>query len=224
MNSVKTAGPVLATEVETAERAESVAPLDSVAVVEPDAPADPADSPTDAELLAAHVAGDPLAFATLVGRHHDYLRRLAVRTSYNHADAQEALQEALLSAHRRAHTFRHACPVRGWLYRIVVNACLDKMRAQKLRTHSELTPVLHERISARDHFHQDPIWALVVAEALAELPTEQRDAIVVVDMLSCSVAEAAHLLAVPPGTVKSRCSRGRARLSSLLAGVSVGAR
>lgn len=181
-----------------------------------------AESPlTDAELLDAHVAGDPNAFSALVRRHYDYLWRLAIRTSFNREDAAEALQEALVSAYRRAEFFRHACPVQGWLYRIVVNACLDKMRAQRLRTHSQLTPTLHERVSLRDHFHQDPAYAIIVAEALSELPGDQRDAVVVVDMLRCSVAEASHLLNVPPGTIKSRCSRGRAKLSVLLEGVSV---
>lgn len=181
-----------------------------------------AESPlTDAELLDAHVAGDPNAFSALVRRHYDYLWRLAIRTSFNREDAAEALQEALVSAYRRAESFRHACPVQGWLYRIVVNACLDKMRAQRLRTHSQLTPTLHERVSLRDHFHQDPAYSIIVAEALSELPGDQRDAVVVVDMLRCSVAEASHLLNVPPGTIKSRCSRGRAKLSVLLEGVSV---
>lgn len=177
--------------------------------------------PTDAELLDAHVAGDPDAFSTLVRRHYDYLWRLAIRTSFNRDDAAEALQEALVSAYQKAHTFRHSCPVQGWLYRIVVNACLDKMRAQRLRRHAVLTPKLHEQVTLRDHFYQDPSYAIIVAEALAELPHEQRDAVVVVDMLRCSVAEASHLLNVPPGTVKSRCSRGRAKLSVLLEGVNV---
>lgn len=178
-------------------------------------------TPTDAELLDAHVAGDPEAFSALIRRHYDYLWRLAIRTSFNRDDAAEALQEALVSAYRRAHTFRHACPVQGWLYRIVVNACLDKMRAQRLRTHTQLTPALHERITLRDHFHQDPAYAIIVAEALSELPDDQRDAVVVVDMLGCTVAEASHLLNIPPGTVKSRCSRGRGKLSVLLDGVSI---
>lgn len=182
-----------------------------------------ADSPmTDVELLDAHVAGDPDAFSALVRRHYDYLWRLAIRTSFNRDDAAEALQEALVSAYRKADTFRHACPVQGWLYRIVVNACLDKMRAQRLRTHTELTPTLHEQISLRDHFHQDPAYAIIVAEALSEISCEQRDAVVVVDMLRCTVAEASLLLNVPPGTVKSRCSRGRARLADLLEGITLG--
>ena len=176
---------------------------------------------SDVQLLDAHIAGDTDAFSALVRRHYDYLWRLAIRTSFNREDAAEALQDALISAYRKADSFRHACPVQGWLYRIVVNACLDKMRSQRLRTHSELTPRLHEEISLRDHFYQDPAYAIIVAEALAELPTDQRDAVVVVDMLRCTVAEACHLLNARPGTIKSRCSRGRAKLSVLLAGVTL---
>lgn len=176
---------------------------------------------TDVELLDAHVAGDPDAFSALVRRHYDYLWRLAIRTSFNRDDAAEALQEALVSAYRKADTFRHACPVQGWLYRIVVNACLDKMRSQRLRSHVELTPKLHEEVSLRDHFHQDPAYAIIVAEALSELSSDQREAVVVVDMLRCTVAEACVLLNIPPGTVKSRCSRGRARLAVLLDGITL---
>lgn len=181
-----------------------------------------AESPlTDVELLDAHVAGDPDAFSALVRRHYDYLWRLAIRTSFNRDDAAEALQEALVSAYGKAAGFRHECPVQGWLYRIVVNSCLDKMRSQRVRTHTELTPKLHEEVSLRDHFHQDPAYAIIVAEALAELPIDQRDAVVVVDMLRCTIAEACLLLNAPPGTIKSRCSRGRAKLALLLDGVSL---
>ena len=201
-------------------------PVNTGAVVAPSAVTghvsqDAQPPPTDADLLDAHVAGDPDAFSALVRRHYDYLWRLAIRTSFNRDDAAEALQEALISAYRKAADFRHACAVQGWLYRIVVNSCLDKMRAQRLRTHAPLTPLLHEQVTLRNHFHQDPAYAVIVAEALAELPGEQRDAVVVVDMLRCSVAEASRLLNVPPGTIKSRCSRGRTKLSVLLEGVAV---
>src|SRR5699024_7444877 len=78
---------------------------------------------------------------------------------------------------------------------------------------------LHERVSLRNHFHQDPAYAIIVADALAELPVEQRDAVVVIDMLRCSVAEACLLLHVPPLTIKIHCSRGRAKPAPLLEGV-----
>lgn len=83
---------------------------------------------TDAALLAAHVAGDRYAFAELVGRHHPRLYRLARSTTRCAEDADDALQDALLAAHRGAASFRHDAAVGSWLHRIVVNACLDRMR------------------------------------------------------------------------------------------------
>ncbi len=93
---------------------------------------------TDAELLAAHVSGDRYAFEELFYRHHRQLYRLAVLTSRNRDDAADALQDALLSAHRTARAFRHDSAVSSWLYRIVVNACLDRLRRNKIHAHDEL--------------------------------------------------------------------------------------
>ena len=81
---------------------------------------------SDAELLAAHVAGDRYAFEELFLRHHRQLYRLARLTSRTSEDAADALQDAMLSAHRSAASFRNDAAVSSWLYRIVDNACLDR--------------------------------------------------------------------------------------------------
>lgn len=167
---------------------------------------------SDAELLAAHVAGDRHAFATLFHRHRRQLYRLAHLTSRNHDDAADALQDALLSAHRTAATFRYDASVSSWLYRIVVNSCLDRLRHNK---NHPTTPLLDD-----EHPSGDPTalvdTALVVERALLRLPLEQRAAVVAVDMHGYSVAETALLLGVPEGTVKSRCARARAKLAESL--------
>ena len=93
---------------------------------------------TDAELLTAHVAGDRYAFEELFYRHHRQLHRLARITSRNPEDAADALQDAMLSAHRSAPSFRHDSAVSSWLYRIVVNACLDRLRRNKTHPTTEL--------------------------------------------------------------------------------------
>jgi RNA polymerase sigma-70 factor, ECF subfamily len=95
---------------------------------------------SDAELLAAHVAGDRFAFEELIQRHHRRLHRVARLTSRCPEDAEDALQEAMVSAHRGAGAFRHDAAVSSWLHRIVVNACLDRLRRNK--TH--LTTVLDD--------------------------------------------------------------------------------
>jgi RNA polymerase sigma-70 factor, ECF subfamily len=167
---------------------------------------------SDAELLAAHVAGDRYAFEELFLRHQRQLYRLARLTSRTGEDAADALQDAMLSAHRSAASFRNDAAVSSWLYRIVVNACLDRLRRNK--TH------LAVRLDDDAYPVSDPAprtdTAVVVQRALMRLPVEQRAAVVAVDMQGYSVADAARLLGVPVGTIKSRCARARARLALML--------
>jgi RNA polymerase sigma-70 factor, ECF subfamily len=179
--------------------------------------------PDDAALLAAHVAGDPQAFATLVARHRDRLWAVALRTMRNPDDAADALQDAYIAAFRRAETFRGDAAVTTWLHRIVVNACLDRLRRARSRP-SEALPEDEERAAQLATAPtEDPIEAKeqqsVVSAALATLNPDQRTALVLVDMEGYSVEEAARILGCAVGTVKSRCARGRAKLLPLLAGL-----
>ncbi|WP_307857298.1 RNA polymerase sigma factor SigM [Mycobacterium sp. SM1] len=166
---------------------------------------------SDAELLAAHVAGDRYAFQELFQRHRRQLRRLARLTSRNPEDADDALQDAMLSAHRAAGAFRHDAAVSSWLHRIVVNACLDRLRRAK--THP--TTTLDDEYPVADRTAQADT-AIMVQRALMRLPVDQRAAVVAVDMQGYSIADAARILGVAEGTVKSRCARARARLGVLL--------
>ncbi len=174
------------------------------------------DQRPDAELLAAHVAGDPTAFTTLVRRHRDRLWAVALRTTGEPEEAADALQDALLKAHRSASTFRGDAQVTTWLHRIVVNASLDRLRRAKAKP----TVPLPEHDSAHPVEPDDPLGrrelAWEIERALRTLPGDQRAAIVLVDVEGYSVDETAELLGIPSGTVKSRCSRGRAKLVPLL--------
>ncbi|MEU1746882.1 RNA polymerase sigma factor SigM [Micromonospora arida] len=174
----------------------------------------------DLELLRAHVAGDRDAFAELFHRHRDRLWAVALRTLGDREEAADALQDALLSAHRAAARFRGDSAVTTWLHRIVVNACLDRIRRRQAHPTVPLpdgnraddgTGGLEPAAPVTDH---DTV--LVVREALAALPLEQRAALVLVDVQGYPVAEVARILGVAEGTVKSRCARGRARLAVLL--------
>ncbi|ULE34727.1 RNA polymerase sigma factor SigM [Mycobacterium sp. IDR2000157661] len=175
---------------------------------------------SDAELLAAHIAGDRYAFEELFYRHHRQLYRLARITSHNPEDAADALQDAMLKAHCKAPAFRHDSAVSSWLYRIVVNACLDRLRRNKIRP-TEALPA-SEACPIGDPAPQVDT-AIVVERALMRLPIEQRAAVVAVDMQGYSVAETARMLGIPAGTVKSRCSRARARLAEALDFLDLGA-
>jgi RNA polymerase sigma-70 factor (ECF subfamily) len=171
-------------------------------------------------LLRAHVDGDPQAFNDLVRRHRDRLWAVALRTIGDREEAADAVQDALLSAHRGAAKFRGESAVTTWLHRIVVNACLDRIRRRQAHptvplpdgTRSDDGPSGPEPAAPV----QDHDTALVVRAALAALPVEQRAALVLVDVQGYPVIEAAEILGVAEGTIKSRCARGRARMALAL--------
>lgn len=193
----------------------------------------------DRVLLAAHVDGDPDAFGTLFARHRDRLWAVALRTTGDPEEAADALQDAMVSAFRRADSYRADAAVTTWLHRIVVNACLDRLRRRQVRaaeplpeepdafpdpTGTSTGPAGRAGDRAGDRAGTDPAELVLdterrdrVLEALGTLPPEQRAALVLVDMEGYPVEEVARILDCAPGTVKSRCSRGRLRLAPLLA-------
>lgn len=175
----------------------------------------------DRELLARHVEGDHEAFAELVRRHRDRLWSVALRTLGDREEAADAVQDALISAYRAAHTFRGQSAVTTWLHRITVNACLDRARKAASRRTSliddpeRLDQLLEPHESAAVPAERQDLHRQLII-ALSQLPPEQRAALVLVDMQGYPVAEAAEVLGVAVGTVKSRCARGRARLLPLV--------
>jgi RNA polymerase sigma-70 factor (ECF subfamily) len=170
---------------------------------------------SDADLLARHVEGDTAAFGELVARHRDRLWAVALRTLGDREDAADAVQDALLSAYRGAASFRGGAAVTTWLHRIVVNACIDLVRRRTARPVTALPDDIADRATGRDPV-ADRETSLAVTAALRTLPVEQSTALVLIDIEGFSVAEAAEILDVAIGTVKSRCARGRARLAPLL--------
>ncbi len=166
--------------------------------------------------------GDPDAFGVLFTRHKDRMWAVAVRTLGDADEAADALQDAMISAFRQAASFRGDSAVTTWLHRIVVNACLDRMRRRAARPAT--TGLEESALDSLRTFSQRPAGETEAAEtslevraALHHLPPEQQAALVLVDMLGYPVADAAEVLGISPGTVKSRCARGRARLLPLLA-------
>jgi RNA polymerase sigma-70 factor (ECF subfamily) len=172
------------------------------------------DWPSDLDLLRRHAAGDNEAFGELFRRHRDRLWAVALRTVCDPEEAADALQDAMVSAFRRAGDFRGESAVTTWLHRIVVNACLDRLRRRAARP---AVPAGGEQaleaLAPQDGDHARATETrLDVDAALRTLSPEQRAALVVVDMLGFSVADAAVILDISQGTVKSRCARARARL------------
>jgi RNA polymerase sigma-70 factor, ECF subfamily len=145
--------------------------------------------PTDADLLRRHRRGDPEAFSALFRRHKQELWDVAIRLVGDVDRAAEAIQDAMILAFWKAPDFDSADAVTTWLYRIVVNVCLDRMWCSPPRT------------SDGD-----------VMAALRHLVIEEQSALVLVDMLGFSVADAAAILEVSSDTLLSRRARGRVQL------------
>lgn len=165
----------------------------------------------DRDLLRAHVEGDPDAFGELFRRHRDRMWAVALRTTGNRELASDCVQDAFISAFRRASSYRGDAAVTTWLHRIVVNACLDRLRRDKP------TSILPEyELADRRDAHASVDVRLDVRQALDRLPEGQRLALILVDMHGLSVSEAAQVLEVAEGTVKSRCSRGREAMAQML--------
>jgi RNA polymerase sigma-70 factor (ECF subfamily) len=166
---------------------------------------------TDRELLSAHCAGDADAFGELFRRHKDRMWAVALRTCGDRELASDCLQDAFLAAFRRADSFRGDSAVTTWLHRIVVNACLDRLRRRK-----PTSQLPEYDLADRHDEHASTEVRIDIRNALAALPEGQRMALVLIDMQGLSVVEAAAILEVAEGTIKSRCARGRAAMAELL--------
>jgi RNA polymerase sigma-70 factor, ECF subfamily len=177
---------------------------------------------SDADLLRRHLDGDGDAFGALFLRHKDRLWAVALRITCDPDEAADALQDAMISAFRRAAYFRGESAVTTWLHRIVVNAALDRLRRRPAQTVTwsgdpDELPAPESRqagvLAGGAPRGEDSVdTRLDVHAALHMLPPPQRAALVLVDMLGYPVADVAAILGVSEGTVKSRCARGRARL------------
>ncbi|MFC6085562.1 RNA polymerase sigma factor SigM [Sphaerisporangium aureirubrum] len=172
---------------------------------------------SDADLLTSHIDGDPHAFSEIVRRHRDRMWAVALRTLGDPDEAADAVQDAFVSAYRKAESFRGDAAVTTWLHRIVVNACLDRMRRKSIRpvADDELVEAAERDTPIPDQTGDRDV-SMEVSAALKLLPADQRAALVLVDMMGYSVEDAAQVLGVPTGTVKSRCARGRAKLAPIL--------
>ena len=169
---------------------------------------------SDHELMRRHLDGDAAAFGELFRRHKDRMWALALRTTGSRELASDCVQDAFINAYRRAGSFRFDAAFTTWMHRIVVNACLDRLRREKPTSQIPEDDRIADPVDA----HASREAVLDVRAALARLPEAQRAALVLVDMHGVSVAEAARVLEVAEGTIKSRCFRGRAALAEILRG------
>jgi RNA polymerase sigma-70 factor, ECF subfamily len=175
--------------------------------------------PSDESLLAAHLKGDPRAFGELVSRHERRIFGLCLRILGNREDAEDATQEAFLAALRKAASFRRAAAFSTWLYRIAVNAATDQARRRGRARLTALDPEDAGLTAAPGGDLGEVVAsAVAVQTALTQVPEEFRVAVVLCDLYRVPYADAAQILEVPVGTVKSRVFRGRLALAERLGG------
>jgi RNA polymerase sigma-70 factor (ECF subfamily) len=168
----------------------------------------------DAALLKRAQKGDEQAFARLIEPEQHRLYTLAVRELGSAADAEDAVQEALVRAWRALPRFRGEARFSTWLYRIQLNAIHDQRnkRARGSGTPLEDVP---EPADPRDALHASELGS-ALQDALNALDETYRTAVLMSDVSGMSYGEIAAVLGIAEGTVKSRIFRGRAELARLL--------
>ena len=178
-------------------------------------------------LIRAAQRGDLEAFNLLILRYQNLLFGIALRLLNEEDAASDAVQEALISAFRRFHTFR-GDSLKSWLARVVVNACYDELR-KKRRQHS----VPLDQLNAEGDEIESSSWLVdpqadpevqyesselegAIQSSLDKLPAVYRLMLVLVDIEGMSYEEAAAAAGIPVGTVKSRLARARLQMQRSL--------
>ncbi len=168
----------------------------------------------DVRLLAEIAAGAETAFVDLYRRRHNDVYRFAFAMARSRSFAQDVMQEVFLNVLENAGRFDRAKgSVRAWLFGCARHVTLDRLRLERRWT-GELPPEGalfdgDERLLADQRVER-------LHAALARLPVEYREALVLVELQELSYAEAAAVLQCPIGTVRSRLHRGRSALAAML--------
>lgn len=173
------------------------------------------------DLVKAARNGDEDAFEALVRRYERRVYTLTLRMCSNPADAQEAAQEAFLSAWQSLPFFRGEASFSTWLYRLASNASVDLLRREKrqratVSLDDGALDLPDQRLSPQDEAERAELRGQIEA-GLRELPDDYRAVLVLRELHQLSYQEIAQTLNVDVGTVKSRINRGRKRLCAFLA-------
>lgn len=175
-------------------------------------------------LIEAGQQGDVAAFNQLVRLYESRVFNLCYRMLGDSDSAADAAQDTFLAAYRNLHRFRGGS-FRSWLLRIATNTCYDVLRAQKRRPTTSLDAMLE---SEESHFEppdpgstpeeiaQQREFQQQIQQCLAQLPDDQRVVVILSDIQGMPYNDIVEITGATLGTVKSRLSRGRARLRELL--------
>ena len=170
----------------------------------------------EADLVTRAAAGDRAAFGVLAERYAGVARRVARAVLGNPEDADDAAQDAMLSALVKLDQYDPRRPFGPWLLRIVSNAATDRRRRRTVRRVEPLDPGLAAGGPRPDTAAEQRALGERLRQALAELPERRRVAVVLFDVEGYSHAEIAGVLGIPEGTVRSEVFHARRRLRALL--------
>ncbi|MGA1311415.1 MAG: RNA polymerase sigma factor, partial [Candidatus Nanopelagicales bacterium] len=159
-----------------------------------------------------NINGQKDALSEILLRHKSKMKSVAYRITKNDQDAEDIVQNSMISIMKNAHKFRGESAVTTWIYKIVSNAAIDKLRAlksvQSLENINELI-VNNQEINNKD-------FSLDLMNALNSLPINQREVVFLIDFEGFSIKDAAKKLKCAPGTIKSRCHRAHEKLAKQL--------
>jgi RNA polymerase sigma-70 factor (ECF subfamily) len=171
---------------------------------------------TEAELVLQAQGGDQAAFGLLVERHAPMVRRLTRTILRHEEDADDAAQDAFLSAWNALHRFDPRLPLGPWLGRIALNAARDLRRRRRVRTTEALPPSMATGGPGPDVDTERALLRARLREALKDLPERQRVAVVLFEVEGYSHAEIGAMLGIPEGTARSDVFHARRRLRTAL--------
>lgn len=177
------------------------------------------DESSDTELIELYRHQHDLdAITALIRRHDSALRAMARRVVRHDEDAADVVQSSwvhALTALARPDYEVHGV-VRAWLWRIARNEAIDRLRRARVRPTTAMPPGLDVAARINDYTAADA--RIVLTGLLDELPPHYREAITLVWLRGLSIQEAADVLSVPTGTIKSRCGRARTLMASATSG------
>lgn len=170
----------------------------------------------DSALVAAAMGGDTAAFEALVRMHSGAVYAHALRFFGDPHAAEDVVQEVFIKVFRSLQSFDGTAAFSTWLYRVTRNVCLDTLRAGRRRPVP--TDLVDLSLPSSDDTAAEAITTVSVERAIRALPPEDRDALSAIGLFGMSYTEAASVLGVPEGTVKSRVFRARRALVTALGG------
>ena len=176
----------------------------------------------DELLLKRAQRGDPEAFEQLITPLESLVWRVCWHYMGRREAAEDCAQDAMVRIWRGLNSYRGDCGFESWVYRIAANTCLDALRRQKREKSVSLEPMKEEGFDPPDPGPGTEAQIMAredrerLRAAIAGLPEEQRDALVLTQLEGLSYERAAALLQVTEGTVKSRVNRAKARLREML--------